>query len=164
MVQFAFLNFLDTLVRRLKRKDKEHSLVRLMAQHNVRLHGRNAPELPLERQESVVVDADVINIRDCDDDEEEEDDAPSAATYKANGILRQARVDSEADDGCYLRFVDLVLATLEHFNCCRPIRAMKIYAKPHTVINGVDQCSRKMFPCVFLLLNFAYWGGYMYVF
>lgn len=44
LIEFAFMNFLDTLVRRLKRKDNESKLVMLMAQHEVM--GTRMPKIP----------------------------------------------------------------------------------------------------------------------
>jgi hypothetical protein len=51
LVEFAFINFLDTLVRRLKRKDNESKLLMMMSEHCV-LGGRKA-RLP-QRQESTM--------------------------------------------------------------------------------------------------------------
>lgn len=162
LVEFAFLNFLDTLVRRLKRKDAESKLVLLMAQHGVMGRGR-MPKIP-ERQESCM-DTDGIG---CDDDVASQSES-STPTYRGPGVYfngeRVYMEDVLEDDrDCSARCLDACLNCLSYLNCCRPIRQMEIYVKPHVVFNRVDRCSRKLFPFTFLLLNLIYWYGYMYLF
>ena len=76
--------------------------------------------------------------------------------------LQGLEVEPDAERDCITRFLDCCLGCLCFFNCCRPIRQMEIYTKPHVVFNRVDACSRKMFPATFLVLNVLYWYGYMY--
>lgn len=161
LVEFAFLNFLDTLVRRLKRKDKDCKLVMLMAQHDV-MHGR-IPQLP-ERQESTIMDTDGI----CT--EEDILTPPDSTTpcrddvFNFNGRPNDLLRALDEDRDAWTRFLDCIIRYLQFFNCCRSIRKTEMFQKPQVVFNRVDSCSRKLFPFTFLLLNVLYWYGYMYWF
>lgn len=162
LIEFAFLNFLDTLVRRLKRKDKDSKLVMLMATHNV-MHGR-MPLIP-KRQESTM-DTDGILT---DDDLLTPPDSNSPARempFHFNGVPADllAALHEMEDRDCWTRFVDAVLDCLQALNCCRSIRETEMFTHPQVVFNRVDGCSRKLFPITFLLLNVAYWYGYWYWF
>lgn len=164
LVEFAILNFLDTLVRRLKRKDNENRLVLLMAQHNV-MAGR-APKLP-ERQ---------VSTMDTDGIMTDEDllTPPASSTpnrdevFKFNGrtssvgrdMIASMSLEEERDCGTWC--LDTTISCLSYFNCCKPIRSMEIYSKPHLVFNKVDAASRKLFPFTFLLLNLLYLVYYIY--
>ena len=172
LVEFAFLNFLDTLVRRLKRKDTESRLVLLMAQHNV-MHGR-APIIP-KRQEStmdtdgIMTDEDLLTPPASSTPHHEEvvfnfngrRNRRSSAQGRKASIYPASEAGEEEYD-FMTRFLDNCLECLSYFNCCKPIRSMEIYARPHVVFNRVDACSRKMFPFTFLMFNLLYWYGYMY--
>ena len=160
LIEFAFLNFLDTLVRRLKRKDNDSKLVLLMAQHEVM--GTRMPKIP-KRQESMM-DTDGI-MTDDDLLTPPASSTPVAETnvFNFNGGAQKDIVASLEDDrDCMTKFLDGCINFLTFFNCCRPVREMEIYHKPFVVFNRVDRWCRRLFPLTFCLINCLYWVGYMY--
>jgi hypothetical protein len=162
LIEFAFINFLDTLVRRLKRKDNESKLVSLMAQHAVM--GGRMPKLP-KRQESMI-DTDGIMTDDDLLTPPESSSIEEDNVFNFNGIQRGGgRINEdgtleEMDLG--ERCADACISFFTYFNCCKSVRRMEVYRKPHVVFLRVDKCCRKLFPTTFFLLNLLYWVGYMY--
>lgn len=158
LIEFAFLNFLDTLVRRLKRKDNESKLVMLMAQHEVM--GTRMPKMP-KRQEStmdtdgIMTDEDLLSPTASSSVEAEEE------VFNNGRAELEARLRAERD--CTTKFLDAIIDFLSFFNCFRSVRSMEIYQKPNVVFHRVDSCCRKLFPLIFFLVNVLYWVGYMYM-
>ena len=67
-----------------------------------------------------------------------------------------------------LTWADRCLDCLEAIFACLsctsgPMRQMEIFRNTTSVFMKIDGAARKIFPTVFLLLNFAYWTTYIYI-
>ena len=80
-----------------------------------------------------------------------------------NGAKNASLDDNDDDDEMSASFTERFWTGLEgiltRLKCSKFIKSLNMV----TVCDRVDEVSRKLFPIMFLLLNFVYWVSYIYI-
>lgn len=192
LVEFAILNFIDTIMRRLKKQDREKQKVAFLlnqAQNQFYVqdnesyagnaeNGHYHDPNRMNRLESVV-DNDAIL-------EDENFLSPEVTPTKDfqqwetietmvvnNG--NEAYIPTEPETIALSDIVEIHTTWTDRcldsigtmISCCacskKPVRAMEIYTHTAMVLNRVDKKARLYFPLVFISMNILYWTAYIYI-
>ena len=152
LVEFAFINFIDTFVKRRKKRDEE-----MEAKVRERIEKREAlavPKLVLGvvpiADATATVDTATVEAPDGFEDEDEDDEKPEY----------QNCLDKYLDQ-CGKYIYDRTEAFVERR--WGPITEMEIYLNTTEVIWKIDSYARRFFPLVFFVLQFLYWTSYLYI-
>ena len=183
LVEFAILNFIDTIMRRLKKQDREkQEMAYLINQSQNKFyvqdngdnnHDENNRINRLESvadkdfEDEVLLSPEITPTRDFQQWE-------TIETMVVNNG-NEAYIPTEPETIALSDIVEIHTTWADRcldsigamISCCacskKPIRALEIYKNTAMVLNRVDKKARIVFPLVFLSMNICYWTLYIYV-
>merc|ERR1711892_942193 len=179
LIEFAFINFLDMFIRRLKHRD----LVRVMTLNDM-TRSMTAPLVhikKLERSSQARPNAVLQQTGDNIDLNRRFSDARVNLAQRRQSDKVDNNAESHNDIPNMLEALDKVepgplpdeswtdagwrvmFNRLANYNWLGKVRKSQLYHNTSDVINSLDARSRKIFPGLFTLLNILYWCGYLYV-
>ena len=151
LVEFAFINFVDVFMHRLKMRDIE----KINTMNEVAISITAPLNISLFQIETLI---DHVNDESCGT-------GPDLLLPEKLKKLRYQNCDSfEVCNKIWLE--SLFLATdniLKKLNLMNWIHHSCLYHETSEVLYNVDYYSRRIFPSIFLILNLAYWTLYIYI-
>ena len=170
LVEFACINFIDTFVKRRKKREEE-----IEAKVKERIEKRQAKAVPIMVLAVMpIVDATATveveeNAIDKTPANAEETKAAAAAAAAADEEFEDLD-EEEEDANAFTRwlnksskaFMDKIETLIE--DKWGPVTDMEIYKNTTEIIWAIDSAARKGFPIVFFILQLFYWTSYLYIF
>ncbi|XP_023344944.1 gamma-aminobutyric acid receptor subunit alpha-3 [Eurytemora carolleeae] len=180
LIEFAFINFLDLFIRRLKHRD----LTRVLTLNDM-TRSMTAPLVHIQHLENKVKPSSVLPKTGDEGDLTRKFSVPGVKTAvrslseieTSSGnaddipnilqVLEVIEPPSDSRTNGTLSWMDrlwgILFDRLIGINWLGKIRKTQLYHDTPRIINRMDAVCRKVFPMLFTLLNIFYWTTYLYV-